>query len=215
MKRCDHPVREIKKQYTGVRGGFFERTTPIPVSTAEATNEWRQPVEGYKTKERVKDGPVLEDKKSNYDFEQQVLDSFGAADDEVMNVPYVDWTALFLLGYLRQRDSYEDELTRKLAASDFGVARLGVVYHTLRQMEKEGLVVSESDGFDRGPSQRRFAITGLGKAYLECLANALTQYRKEMALFLRIYDEQCDLRRAAVEAAKLQDRTRGDQEGCS
>ena len=191
MKRCDHPAPEIEKRYTSVRGGFFERTTPIPVSTTEATNEWRQPVECYKTKERVKDGPVLEDKKSNYDFEQQVLDSFGAADDEVMNVPYVDWTALFLLGYLRQRDSYEDELTRKIAASDFGVARLGVVYHTLRQMEKEGLVVSESDGFDRGPSQRRYAITGLGKAYLECLANALTQYRKEMDLFLRIYDEQC------------------------
>lgn len=180
MKRCDHPAPEIKKRYTGVRGGFFERTTPIPVSTAEA----------YETKERVKDGPVLEGKKSNYDFDQQVLDSFGAVDDEVMNVPYVNWTALFLLGYLRQRDRHEDELTLKIAASDFGVARLGVVYQTLRQMEKEGLVVSESDGFDRDPSQRRYSITGLGKAYLECLANALTQYRKEMGLFLRIYDEQ-------------------------
>lgn len=180
MKRCDHPAPEIKKRYTGVRGGFFERSTPIPVSAAEA----------YETRERVKDGPVLEDKKSNYDFDQQVLDSFGAVDDEVMNVPYVDWTALFLLGYLRQRDRHEDELTLKIAASDFGVARLGVVYQTLRQMQKEGLVVSESDGFDRDPSQRRYSITGLGKAYLECLANALTQYRKEMDLFLRFYDEQ-------------------------
>ena len=182
MKRCDHPAPEIEKRYTGVRGGFFERSTSIPVSIAEA----------YETKERVKDGPVLEDKKSNYDLDQQVLDFFVAADDdEVMDVPYVDWTTLFLLGYLRQRDSYEDELARKIAASDFGAARLGVVYQTLGQMEKEGLVVSESDGFDRGPSQRRYAITGLGKAYLECLANALTQYRKEMDLFLRLYDEQC------------------------
>ena len=68
MKRCDHPAPEIKKQYTGVRGGFFERTTPIPVSTAEATNEWRQLVEGYKTKERLKDGPVLEDQKVKLRF---------------------------------------------------------------------------------------------------------------------------------------------------
>jgi hypothetical protein len=61
MKRCDHLAPEIKKRYTGIRGGFFESTTPIPVSTAEARNEWRQPVEAYETKERVKDASVLED----------------------------------------------------------------------------------------------------------------------------------------------------------
>ena len=52
------------------------------------------------------------------------------------------------------------------------------------------MIFSEPVGFGYGPSRRRYAITGLGEAYLEFLANALAQYRKEMDLFFRIYEKQ-------------------------
>jgi DNA-binding PadR family transcriptional regulator len=157
----------------------------------------------------LQEGPVLENIKTNREPDQQVRDFF----DAVMDVPYVDWTALFLLGYLRQWDSYEDELARKMIVPEFGVARPEATYQTLRQMEKEGMIVSELDGFDCGPFRRRCAITELGEAYLEYLANALARYREEMALFFWIYDEQRTRGAAAVEAPKLRDRKRGGQKG--
>lgn len=157
----------------------------------------------------LQEGPVLENTKTNREPDQQVRDFF----DSVMDVPYVDWTALFLLGYLRQWDSYEDELAQKMIVPEFGVARPEATYQTLRQMEKEGMIVSELDGFDCGPSRWRCAITELGEAYLEYLANALAQYRKEMDLFFWIYDEQRTREAAAVEAPKLRDRKRGGQKG--
>ncbi len=118
--------------------------------------------------------------------------NLGYADVELgsMDVPYVDWTTLFLLGYLRQWDSYEDELTRKIIVPEFGGARPEATYQALRQMEKEGMIVSELDVFDRGTSRRRYAIMELGEAYLEYLANALAQDRKEIDFFFRLYGEQ-------------------------
>ncbi len=157
----------------------------------------------------------MENIKTNREPDQQIWDFFGTVgDEEVMDVPYVDWTTLFLLGYLRQWDSYEDELTRKMIVPEFGVARPEVTCHALRQMEKEGMIVSELDGFDRGPTRRRrCAITELGEAYLEYLANALARYREEMDLFFWIYDQQRTRGAAAVEAPKLRDRKRGGQKG--
>ncbi len=133
----------------------------------------------------------MEDIQTNHAPDYQKLEGyFGPAGDEAMDVPYVDWTALFLLGYLRRWDGYEDELARRMTAPDFGAARPEATYQALRQMEKEGMIFSELDEFYRGMFRRRCEITGLGEAYLEYLANALAQYRKEVELFFRIYDEQ-------------------------
>ena len=131
----------------------------------------------------------------------------------LMDVPYVDWTTLFLLGHLRQRGSYEDELARKTIVPEFGVARPEATYEALRQMEKEGMIVSELDVFDRSTFRKRCAITELGEAYLEYLEEALVQYRKEMDLFYRVYDEQL-APGATTEAPRLRGRQRGEQRGC-
>jgi DNA-binding PadR family transcriptional regulator len=137
------------------------------------------------------DGPVLEDVQPNYEPDDQELeDFFGAAGDEVMNVPYVDWTALFLLGHLQRWESYEDELVREMSAPGFGAAHPEVTYQALRQMEKEGMIVSELVRFYPGALRKRCEITGLGEAYLEYLTNALAQYRREVELFFQIYNEQ-------------------------
>ena len=64
------------------------------------------------------------------------------------------------------------------------------MYRTLQHMEKEGVLVSEEDKFDRMLSRRQYSLTELGDVYLESLANALMQYREEVDLFLQIYNKQ-------------------------
>ncbi len=203
-------------EYVGVKPGTLERATLVLESTACAKDERRQIVEVSEiteTKERIRDALVLEDTKISREPDQRVWDFFDAADEEVMDVPYVDWTTLFLLGYLQQWDSHEDELARKAIVPEFGVVRPETIYQALRQMEKEGMIVSELDVFDRGAFRRRCAITALGEAYLEYLADVLAQYRKEIDLFFRIYDEQRALE-AAVEASGLRGKKKGEQKGC-
>jgi hypothetical protein len=183
-------------EYVGVKPGTLERATLVLESTACAKDERRQIVEVSEiteTKERIRDALVLEDTKISREPDQRVWDFFDAADEEVMDVPYVDWTTLFLLGYLQQWDSHEDELARKAIVPEFGVVRPETIYQALRQMEK--------------------AITALGEAYLEYLADVLAQYRKEIDLFFRIYDEQRALE-AAVEASGLRGKKKGEQKGC-
>jgi DNA-binding PadR family transcriptional regulator len=57
-------------------------------------------------------------------------------------------------------------------------------------MEKEGVLASEEDEFDRMLSRRKYSITELGNVYLEYLANALMRYGEEVDLFLQIYSKQ-------------------------
>jgi DNA-binding PadR family transcriptional regulator len=178
------------------RNPKMEKRGAPPAATKSDTQAARRAarlveVSEIETKERTMEGPALEDVQTNYQPEHKELGGFfGAADDEVMDVPYVGWTALFVLGHLRRSESYEDELVRRVTASGFGAARPEVTYQALRQMEKEGMIFSELVGFYPGTFRRRCEITGLGEAYLEYLTNALAQYRREVDLFFRIYNEQ-------------------------
>jgi hypothetical protein len=152
-----------KRGYAGAKAGFLERNTLLPESTAGAN-----------------DGePNL-----------QIGNHFDVASDEVMEVPYVDWIAPFLLGCLRQWDGCEDELSRMMDVANSEAVRPEAIRQALDQMEEADMIFSEPVGFGYGPSRRRYAITGLGEAYLEFMANALAQYRKEMDLFFRIYEKQ-------------------------
>jgi DNA-binding PadR family transcriptional regulator len=177
------------------RNPEMEKRGGPPAATKSDTQAARRAarlveVSETETKEWTMEGPALKDVQTNYQPEHKELGGFFGAADEVMNVPYVDWTALFVLGYLRRSESYEDELVRKATASGFGAARPEVTYQALRQMEKEGMIFSELVGFYPGTFRRRYEITGLGEAYLEYLANGLAQYRREVDLFFRIYNKQ-------------------------
>jgi PadR family transcriptional regulator len=107
--------------------------------------------------------------------------------DKLSEASLADWLVPFLLLGLWERDSYGHELAQRVADLGFGVTRPEVMYRTLRQMEKEGMVVLEHDGFDGGLSRRRYSITGSGEDYLEFWANSLERYQKEIDLFFKAY----------------------------
>ncbi len=91
-----------------------------------------------------------------------------------------------------------------VSGSGFDALRPAAVYRALRQMEREGMIVSEpaaSEETQEAPSvlwppRRRYEITETGEAYLAFWADALEQYREEMNLFLKLYAEHSARERA-------------------
>jgi PadR family transcriptional regulator PadR len=122
--------------------------------------------------------------------ERQVQSFFGVVSGGVLEVPSSDWITAFLLVILRERDCYGFELARQVIDFDLGATRSEAVYRALRQMKKEGIVVSKSERPGSEPSWLRYSITALGEAYIEYFANVLGQYRKEVNLLFRFYKEQ-------------------------
>ena len=139
--------------------------------------------------ERIEAALAFDDKGITPEFEQQVC-FFGPMGDEMLEVSSASWLVPFLLLVLQEQDSYGYELTWSMSDFDFGPRNPLVVYRALRQMEEEGMVVSEGDGFDGRLSYRRYLITGPGKACLEFWVNSLARYREKVDLFLRLYNEQ-------------------------
>lgn len=181
---------EDRMEYIGVRTDSLEpRSMLIPIDMARVNEQWRL-VEIAASKEKVEDTLLLDDGVDAIPtFEQQVRGFFGVANDEVLEVPPVDWMVPFLLACLRERDCRGRDLALKVTDSGFGVSRPQAMYRALRRMEKEGVLVSEDDGLDRDLSRRRYSITELGDAYLEYLANALMQFGDEIDLFIRLYKQ--------------------------
>ena len=167
-----------------------QRRTLFPMHLVHV-NERRQLIEVFESKERVEDAPTLGgDEKITSAFEQQVQSFFGVVSGGVLEMPSPDWVTPFLLVILRERDCYGCELARQVIDFDLGATRSEAVYRALRQMEKEGIVVSKSEGPGSEPCWLRYSITTLGEAYIEYLANVLGQYRKEVNLLFRFYKEQ-------------------------
>lgn len=110
--------------------------------------------------------------------------------DEVLEAPSGDWLVPFLLLGLREWAYYGSELTQKMSGFGLRDKDLEEMYQALRQMEVEGLILSEHDGFEFDPSRRRYSITEAGRAYLEFWAASLSQYREEIDLFFQLYDKQ-------------------------
>jgi DNA-binding PadR family transcriptional regulator len=161
------------------------RRTLIPMDIVHV-NERRRVIEVFESKERVEDAPTLEgDEKITLAFEQQVRRFFGVVSDRMLEIPSPDWIPPFLLVILREQDCYGHELAQQVIGFDLGATRREAVYRALRQMEKEGIVVSKSDVPDSEPSWLRYTITALGETYLEYLANVLGQYGKEVNLLFR------------------------------
>ncbi len=104
-----------------------------------------------------------------------------------LGIPSASWLVPFLLLLVRERGSCGHELTQRVADLDSGTMRPGMVYQALRQMESEGIVLSEPDRLDCGLLRRKYWITGSGEAYLELWANSLTEYQKEVDLFFGAY----------------------------
>ncbi len=110
--------------------------------------------------------------------------------DEVIEASSGEWLVPFLLLGLREWAYYGSELTQKMGGYGLRDRYLEEMYEALRQMESEGLIVSEYDGFEFDPSRRRYSITETGRAYLEFWAASLSEYREEIDLFFRLYNQQ-------------------------
>jgi PadR family transcriptional regulator, regulatory protein PadR len=68
--------------------------------------------------------------------------------EDTLEMLSTSWLVPLLLLLMRERDSYGQDLTRRTADFGFGARRPGTVYRALRQMEKEGIILSKRDGID-------------------------------------------------------------------
>ena len=93
---------------------------------------------------------------------------------------------------LQEDNSYGYELMERIE-EEFGFEQInaGSVYRALRQMEKEGLCISEWDFRTNevgGPPPRRmYAVTDEGEAYLKDWAKACEKYHRLMDQFAQVY----------------------------
>jgi DNA-binding PadR family transcriptional regulator len=179
-----------RTEYLGVKIDSPEsRTTLIPLDVARV-NEQRRIVEIAVSRRWVEGALALDDgDEMTPDFEQQVRSFIGVTNDGALEVPRVDWMVPFLLVRLREGECQARELARKATYPDFHASRPRMTYRTLQQLEKEGMVVSRGDDFDREVSRRRYSITEWGNACLECMANAVGQYGEEIDLYFRLFNE--------------------------
>jgi len=97
------------------------------------------------------------------------------------------WCVPVILLMLRQWNSYGYELMEKLTTFGLQAMNPGTFYRTLRQMEKDGMVISTWDTSATGPARRIYSITEVGEAYLKIWAESLDQYQKMMNTFFELY----------------------------
>ncbi len=98
------------------------------------------------------------------------------------------WLLPFLLLCLQEQDLRGYELMYRIGNLGFGGVRPGEVYKLLREAEDEDLVFSEREEAECMFSRRSYGLAEPGEAYLEFLRNALESYRREIKVFLRVYD---------------------------
>ena len=91
-----------------------------------------------------------------------------------------------LLLFLREQPSHGYALIEQLTAIGSRSDR-GVVYRTLRVLEREGLVRSAWEHSDAGPSKRSYSLTASGDRVLVAWADTLTHSAEMLDEYLRRY----------------------------
>jgi PadR family transcriptional regulator, regulatory protein PadR len=97
------------------------------------------------------------------------------------------WLQPFLLLELEHLQSHGYELIRRMSAFGFEALDRGSVYRTLRQLEKDGLVVSGWDTSKDGPARRLYSLTDAGRIYLNTWAASLRGYQLMLNHFFSLY----------------------------
>ncbi len=113
------------------------------------------------------------------------------------------WLQPFLLLALGQWQSHGYELIRRMAGFGFETLDRGSVYRTLRQLEKDGLVISGWDTSKEGPARRLYSLTSAGEIYLNTWAASLRGYQLMLNQFFTVYP---------LSAGSDEDQTDGVQE---
>jgi PadR family transcriptional regulator, regulatory protein PadR len=110
------------------------------------------------------------------------------------------WLQPFLLLALEQWQSHGYELIRRMATFGFETLDRGSVYRTLRQLEKDGLVVSGWDTSKDGPARRLYTLTDAGRIYLNACAASLRGYQMMLNQFFSLYASPAGPREDEAEA---------------
>ena len=95
-------------------------------------------------------------------------------------VPYV-------LLFLKNWSAHGYQILQTLTALGFAAIDPATVYRTLRQMEREGLVLSGWETGAAGPASRTYHITASGEQFLERWAEALGTYQRFLDRFFALY----------------------------
>ncbi|MGE0542336.1 MAG: helix-turn-helix transcriptional regulator [Dehalococcoidia bacterium] len=95
-------------------------------------------------------------------------------------VPYV-------LLFLKNWSAHGYQIMQTLTMLGFATVDPATVYRTLRQMEREGLVLSSWETSDAGPARRTYRITESGEQFLSQWADALGTYQRFLDRFFELY----------------------------
>lgn len=96
-----------------------------------------------------------------------------------------------LLLFLRESPAHGYALIERLEELGTRSDR-GVVYRTLRVLEREGLVQSVWENSDAGPSKRRYSLTSAGAGVLAAWAEALEDSARMLEEYLERYRKVAD-----------------------
>lgn len=105
-----------------------------------------------------------------------------------------DFRTAWLLLLLRDGSSYGYELRRALAAREMNVDP-AVMYRTLREMERGGLIASRWMASDTGPKRRVYDLTAAGREELVRIAATIEQERNVQSDFLAAFEQDPPKRR--------------------
>lgn len=118
--------------------------------------------------------------------------------------PPRSWLTPYLLMLLRSWQGYGYELVRQLALFGFGWVEPGTVYRALRDLERDGYVLSHWDtSAGAGPARRVYTITDAGIEALGLWATTLESYRQLLERFFHHY--------GAAEAGTMTDEPAGNR----
>lgn len=107
-------------------------------------------------------------------------------DDDLGRMPK-NFLASWLLLLLRNWNAHGYQLIQTLTAMGLGLVDPATVYRTLRQLEREGLIVSAWDSQESGPARRMYSLTDAGEEYLSLWSRQLEQYQTVLNRFFEIY----------------------------
>ncbi len=101
-----------------------------------------------------------------------------------------------LLLLLEQEPDYGYALLERLGSeTGAGGVDPGLLYRTLRQMERDGLVASTWDTEGQGPARRRYQVTPEGVEMLHAWAARIDQTRRRLGEFLDQYGKSFEDRK--------------------
>lgn len=97
-----------------------------------------------------------------------------------MLIPYV----LLAISMQRAHGYLIEEYLKQLG---FFRIDMSTLYRTLRQLEKDGLLLSDWEAGQAGPARRVYALTEAGRAWLDAWVTTLDAYRDMIDTFFSLY----------------------------